>query len=519
VALPGSADLHTAAHEAAHVVQAAEGVHASGGLAGDDLALERHADAVADAVEEGRSAEGLLDRPPRGAGGGTPTVQRIISVSGSYYTRPDTNKLKLLNSGQQQSLQLALDDRTQKHDFAKEDDIYAFFGGDNGKAPKTTPIDNNQLQGAQKRKNDEAFDRNTERIGELTDSTAFHDLPKGQLPVWKTMDGPEGLVFKRNEERKKHELRVRKEKKDVNKLSNATLTTYQEKTSGKLQWHANMGVDLSSSYTDPTVSSKPTSGSDRDSAMGGFSSSTGDFKDTHDDETHTIGHSTAYKHHMQLIEKKRKVDLGTGGIGTEIKNGKTPDQDPLAFTPENMYVGQHIRRMEVEGISNKNNGSYMEANEIGKNPRKVKTGKKIPDRKHYMRQGSGKKEYASFDQFDDWKTDSRSTPDWKTERENQGGMHKLYESQIKPLSSFPQEEYYESSKQEKWPSLLDCPPSPQYLPEFYQTDYFDSKVELQPGTSVDHKGLKWVVGDLNDMKMASGGLVYTYVIHRNNTFN
>ena len=48
-------DLHTAAHEAAHVVQQRAGLTPT-------TTLERHADAVADAVVAGRSAERLLDR-------------------------------------------------------------------------------------------------------------------------------------------------------------------------------------------------------------------------------------------------------------------------------------------------------------------------------------------------------------------------------------------------------------------------------------------------------------------------
>jgi hypothetical protein len=61
VAFGGSPDLHTAAHEAAHVVQQRAGVHLKGGVgeAGDHY--EQHADQVADLVVQGKSAEGLLD--------------------------------------------------------------------------------------------------------------------------------------------------------------------------------------------------------------------------------------------------------------------------------------------------------------------------------------------------------------------------------------------------------------------------------------------------------------------------
>lgn len=55
--------LHTAAHEAAHVIQQYAVVDVPGtGREGD--AYERHADEVADRVERGQSSEALLDAPP-----------------------------------------------------------------------------------------------------------------------------------------------------------------------------------------------------------------------------------------------------------------------------------------------------------------------------------------------------------------------------------------------------------------------------------------------------------------------
>lgn len=61
VAFRESPDLHTAAHEAAHVVQQRAGVQLAGGIgqAGDEY--EQNADRVADAVVAGRSAEALLE--------------------------------------------------------------------------------------------------------------------------------------------------------------------------------------------------------------------------------------------------------------------------------------------------------------------------------------------------------------------------------------------------------------------------------------------------------------------------
>ena len=75
VAFKTAPDLHLAAHEAAHVVQQRAGVSLRDGLGRAGDAYERHADAVADAVVAGRSAETLLDGFA-GAGGGRTGVQR-----------------------------------------------------------------------------------------------------------------------------------------------------------------------------------------------------------------------------------------------------------------------------------------------------------------------------------------------------------------------------------------------------------------------------------------------------------
>jgi hypothetical protein len=83
VAFAGAPDLHTAAHEAAHVVQQRAGVSLPGGVdqAGD--AYEQHADAVADRVVRGESATDLLDQVASpGAAPAAPAVQRR-SVPGS----------------------------------------------------------------------------------------------------------------------------------------------------------------------------------------------------------------------------------------------------------------------------------------------------------------------------------------------------------------------------------------------------------------------------------------------------
>ncbi len=63
VAFGGAPDLHTAAHEAAHVVQARDGVQLKA-LGGGGDGFERHADAVADRVVAGESAADLLASGP-----------------------------------------------------------------------------------------------------------------------------------------------------------------------------------------------------------------------------------------------------------------------------------------------------------------------------------------------------------------------------------------------------------------------------------------------------------------------
>jgi hypothetical protein len=81
-------DLHTAAHEAAHVVQQQRGVALAGGIDTPGDTHERHADAVADEVVAGRSAESLLDAHAGGASG-TAAVQRDTKQASSNATQPE----------------------------------------------------------------------------------------------------------------------------------------------------------------------------------------------------------------------------------------------------------------------------------------------------------------------------------------------------------------------------------------------------------------------------------------------
>lgn len=77
VAFGGTPSLHTAAHEAAHVVQQRGGIQLKGGVgvAGDPY--EEHADRVADAVVAGQSAQSILAEVPGGGGGGSHAVPRL----------------------------------------------------------------------------------------------------------------------------------------------------------------------------------------------------------------------------------------------------------------------------------------------------------------------------------------------------------------------------------------------------------------------------------------------------------
>ncbi len=75
VAFSGMPDLHTAAHEAAHVVQQRSDLGLAGGVGRRGDAHERNADSVAAAVVENRSAEPLLDRYAAGPSPAGPALQ------------------------------------------------------------------------------------------------------------------------------------------------------------------------------------------------------------------------------------------------------------------------------------------------------------------------------------------------------------------------------------------------------------------------------------------------------------
>lgn len=80
VAFRASPTLHTAAHEAAHIVQQRAGVQLSGGVGQVGDKYERHADAVADRVVQGKSAADLLDQFTGMTGAAEAGVQRKEAV-------------------------------------------------------------------------------------------------------------------------------------------------------------------------------------------------------------------------------------------------------------------------------------------------------------------------------------------------------------------------------------------------------------------------------------------------------
>jgi hypothetical protein len=82
IAFRGQPDLHTAAHEAAHVVQQRAGVQLAGGVGQAGDSYEQHADAVADAVVAGKSAEPLLGDAAGATSQGT-VQRRSVQFFGS----------------------------------------------------------------------------------------------------------------------------------------------------------------------------------------------------------------------------------------------------------------------------------------------------------------------------------------------------------------------------------------------------------------------------------------------------
>ncbi|MFT7581953.1 MAG: hypothetical protein ACI9MR_003634 [Myxococcota bacterium] len=90
VAFGEAPSLHTAAHEAAHIVQQRAGVSLSGGVGSVGDRYENHADAVADKVVKGESASGLLNEMSGGAKSGGAVQQRVVQREETGSSETDT---------------------------------------------------------------------------------------------------------------------------------------------------------------------------------------------------------------------------------------------------------------------------------------------------------------------------------------------------------------------------------------------------------------------------------------------
>ncbi|MEZ4403214.1 MAG: DUF4157 domain-containing protein [Kofleriaceae bacterium] len=88
VAFAEPPDLHTAAHEATHVVQQAQGVNLYGGVGVAGDAYEAHADAVADRVVSGQSAADLLGAATQANAHAGTSLQRKEADDFGRSTRP-----------------------------------------------------------------------------------------------------------------------------------------------------------------------------------------------------------------------------------------------------------------------------------------------------------------------------------------------------------------------------------------------------------------------------------------------
>lgn len=101
VAFASTPDLHTAAHEAAHAIQQRHGAVGFQGLGAANDEHERHADAVADAVVAGQSAEPILDRvaePATARSDGAVQAKRGDPARSTDQIRVEVIRLSLRNA-------------------------------------------------------------------------------------------------------------------------------------------------------------------------------------------------------------------------------------------------------------------------------------------------------------------------------------------------------------------------------------------------------------------------------------
>jgi len=119
VVFAGLPTLHTAAHEAAHVVQQRAGVQLAGGVGDVDDPYERHADAVADHVVAGASAEALLDT--HAGAGASHAVQRKVHIKGDLLPKTST--------GRGAAAQALIDDPQHTYYFDSKQELEAYATG------------------------------------------------------------------------------------------------------------------------------------------------------------------------------------------------------------------------------------------------------------------------------------------------------------------------------------------------------------------------------------------------------
>jgi hypothetical protein len=123
VAFAGAPDLHTAAHEAAHTVQQRAGVSLKSEVSQPGDPWERHADAVAERVARGASAEALLDqvaRTPRSPPSGRTVIQRLPEESDyGFFDTTKYDKLGPPNAQDGVDIVLTFDPKPDKVDATK----------------------------------------------------------------------------------------------------------------------------------------------------------------------------------------------------------------------------------------------------------------------------------------------------------------------------------------------------------------------------------------------------------------
>lgn len=137
VAFAAPPDLWLAAHESAHVVQQRRGVELDDGVGASGDAHEQHANAVADAVVRGESAEPLLDRASGGGSVQRRAVQRFGSLDHQSFGDQGSNHQSYVRA----TMALSHGDLTMlRGDYFSEADLTRFWSINSpmpGKIPGT----------------------------------------------------------------------------------------------------------------------------------------------------------------------------------------------------------------------------------------------------------------------------------------------------------------------------------------------------------------------------------------------